>query len=146
MRIFTRPTRRVLNCTQHWTSTEQLEEGVEDLPLDLMAAIRAAITFDLLPTEEEIEERCARVVGLLSPAYPSPYGRLAYDEDPWDPTVVTDNHWVLIGGAPFLMGPLTAALKKAGYRVLFAFSKRVSEEDKTGRKMSIFRHIGFVES
>jgi hypothetical protein len=55
----------------------------------------------------------------------------------------------MIGGAPFFMEPLSRALRDAGYKPIFAFSRRESVErtmpDGTVQKVAIFRHLGFVE-
>jgi hypothetical protein len=55
---------------------------------------------------------------------------------------------VMIGGAPYLMGPLTDALKDLGIEVCFSYSERVSVEsslpDGSVTKTSVFKHVGFV--
>ena len=54
----------------------------------------------------------------------------------------------MIGGAPFLMGPLEAALLKDNRVPVYAFSVRESVEapqaDGSVRKANVFRHGGFV--
>jgi hypothetical protein len=56
----------------------------------------------------------------------------------------------MIGGAPYLMGPLEAALKAVGVKPIYAFSVRESVENTLpdGRvvKTAVFRHLGFVEA
>ena len=56
----------------------------------------------------------------------------------------------MIGGAPYLMGPLEQALKENNIDPLYAFSKRISSEyvDEEGnvRKEMVFKHLGFVEA
>lgn len=59
---------------------------------------------------------------------------------------------VMIGGAPFLMGPLERALKELPYPpewVGYAFSTRESVDEKQAdgsvKKIAVFRHRGFVK-
>lgn len=56
----------------------------------------------------------------------------------------------MIGGAPYLMGPLEAALKDRGIAPLYAFSERRSIEVKNEAgevtKTAVFVHLGFVEA
>jgi len=67
----------------------------------------------------------------------------AEGDDPW-PTAV------MIGGAPYLMGPLTNVLKGLHLDVLFAFTQResveVPQEDGSIKKVAVFRHTGFVKA
>ncbi len=54
----------------------------------------------------------------------------------------------MIGGAPYLMAPLERHLARAGVRPMYAFSTRESVEqtgaDGSVKKVSVFRHAGFV--
>lgn len=54
----------------------------------------------------------------------------------------------MVGGAPYLMGPLVAALHQAGVQPLFSFTERKSEEqthpDGTVKKVSIFAHVAWI--
>jgi hypothetical protein len=54
----------------------------------------------------------------------------------------------MIGGALWLMGPLTRKLKEERYLPVYAFSVRESEEeilpDGSVKKVNIFKHKGFV--
>lgn len=56
---------------------------------------------------------------------------------------------VMLGGAPFFMGPLANALTEAGVEVVFSFTDRVSVDvtnpDGTVTKTSTFKHLGFVQ-
>ena len=60
----------------------------------------------------------------------------------------TEGTDVMIGGAPWLSEPLERALKREGFRPVYAFSKRISVEetlpDGTVKKTQVFRHEGFV--
>ena len=54
----------------------------------------------------------------------------------------------MVGGAPYLMGPLCAALKEVGVQPLFSFTERKSEEqqlpDGSVKKVSVFAHVAWV--
>ena len=122
---------KIFNLTQHDSTPEQ---GVID---GWRNAVREELTFDDVPTKGEIEMRAAVLAG-----YAADY---LYDET--DPACT--QYGAMIGGAPYLMGPLEAALKAAGLRVFYAFSRRESEDqvqaDGSVRKVSVFRHAGFIE-
>jgi hypothetical protein len=115
----------ILNLTQHPALPEQMEAGVFDA--EVRDELDALLTFDEPPTMDEMEYRAARLAFIAECA-----GADA----------------AMIGGAPFFMSTLERALLVAGITPVYAFSKRVSGEviqpDGSVRKMSIFRHAGFV--
>lgn len=115
----------ILNLTQHNASPAQVAEGVRE-PSD-KGRVQALLTFTDLPTREEIEKRAyALSLIALEEGYPR----------------------AMVGGFGALMGPLERALNDLGITPIFAFSERVSEEvtlpDGTVRKVSRFRHLGWV--
>jgi hypothetical protein len=115
----------MMNLTQHQASAEQRAEGVFPLPPKEHEQLVELLTFTTLPTQEDIAVRVKGISRLLNLS--------GYDK-------------AMIGGAPYLMGPLTAALKESGCTVVFAYSARVSAEDPvTGIKTSTFKHLGFVQ-
>ncbi len=80
----------------------------------------------------EIEGRCQSIAHLPM--------HLDIERTPFD---------VLIGGAPWMMSRLEAAVRDAGFRPLYAFSARESTElvqAGSVRKMNVFRHVGFLEA
>ena len=115
--------RIITNLTQHAPSPDQLAEGVGQ-PL---AGVAELLNFTTLPSTEEVRERARKIALLAQKA---------------------DAHHVMIGGAPFLMGPLTEALLAQGMNPMFAFTERVSEEqaqpDGSTKKVSVFKHAGWV--
>ena len=115
----------ILNLTQHPATPEQVAAGVVDLPADSQARLRALLTFDTLPSADDILSRAAQLAAMAS-GHPA----------------------AMIGGALWLMGPLAAELRKRGVEPLFAFSVRETEEqpqpDGSVRKVAVFRHRGFV--
>jgi len=117
----------IVNLTQHSPTGEQIEAGVFDLPDKEREELRKLLTFDELPDLSEIERRAEKIAALASK---------------------TRAKAAMIGGAPFLMGPLEDALLEEGIEPVYAFSRRVSEEvtgpDGTVTKIQKFRHVGFV--
>jgi hypothetical protein len=129
----------ILNLTQHVATSEQKAQLVVE-PRMCKAKIQKLLTFEEIPTKEEIEAR-AKELARIAVSEASMY---AGD---------TDNEiWitrVMIGGAPYLMGALENAVRECGFTPVYAFSKRESEEipqpDGSVRKVQVFRHCGFVE-
>lgn len=119
----------ILNLTQHVASGEQRDAGVYDPIPSVQAEVSRLLTFDHLPTEGEIAFRARELA------------RVATNHDVLH---------VMIGGAPYLMGPLVEALATEWppIQALFAFSQRESIEevlpDGSTRKTAVFRHKGFV--
>lgn len=121
----------ILNLTQHPATLEQIAAGVVDLPADQRAAICALLTFDSLPTRTEIED-AAEAIALMAD----------------DHLPESGDHQAMIGGAPWLMSSLEAALREQRIKPVYAFSVRESVEqaqaDGSVRKVNVFRHAGFV--
>ena len=113
----------ILNLTQHDGTPEQ---GVVE-PTN-KERVRTLLTFSTIPTRQEVERR-ATDLALIA--------------------IAEGASAAMIGGAPYLIPPLEAALKAVGVRPLYAFSVRESVErtdPATGevRKTAIFRHLGWV--
>lgn len=125
---------KIINLTQHLATPEQLAAGVVDLPPGLLAEARKIMTFHELPPPTELYERADALVDLVH----------RYNDGA--PVMA---HAVMIGGSPFFMAPLHIAILEAGFRPLYAFSRRESVEetlpDGSVKKISVFRHAGFVE-
>ena len=115
----------ILNLTQHAASPEQVEAGVVEP--EEKARVQALLTFASLPSLDEIRERAEALAEIASE-----HGATQ----------------AMIGGAPYLMAPLEWALLRKNVLPLYSFTERVSEEkvepDGTTRKVSTFRHVGFV--
>ena len=129
--------RTILNATQHKATTEQKEVGVMDLPEIYADQVKDLITFDQVPTVEEIEDRAEEIVETL----------LNYIESlPFDYPV--RGLEIMIGGAPYLMQDLEDALVRKHMIPLYAFSTRVSEDqhqpDGSVKKVQVFKHAGWV--
>lgn len=116
---------RILNLTQHVATSEQVAAGVVE-PED-KASIQALLTFEELPTAEQVQAAAAAVAELAAQS-----GVAA----------------AMIGGAPFFMRPLEDALRSRYITPLYAFSKReaadIPQPDGSVKKTQVFRHVGFV--
>ena len=124
---------QIINLTQHAASAAQKGGGVVDLQGDYLLALKDALTFDSLPTHEELESRAEYIAQLAIT------NGLAVDDHEDNPVFSA----AMIGGAPFFMKPLHDALLAIGVTPLYAFSIRDSVE-VYGVKRSVFTHLGFV--
>ena len=118
----------IYNLTQHTATAKQAAVGVVDLYPEDRIDLARLLTFDTLPTPDQIRQR-AEAITTLAKSYCAEV--------------------VMIGGAPYLMGPLEKALRRVGLIPLYAFSVRESvdvvQPDGSVRKTSVFKHAGFVE-
>ena len=116
---------RILNLTQHAATPAQVEAGVIE-PED-KRAVQELLTFVGIPTWDEVFERARELAHLC------------------DEANVT---YAMIGGAPYLMGPLHTNLVSIGIIPLYSFTERRSVEtvqpDGTVTKTAVFEHVGFV--
>lgn len=128
----------IINMTQHKASQEQIEAGVIDLPANEREQLSKLLTFDSLPSREEIIARAAAIAELAA------QNGLGGDDGD-DPIAVA----AMIGGAPYLMAALELALMAVYIEPVYAFSVRESVEttqpDGTVLKTAVFRHAGFVK-
>lgn len=129
----------ILNLTQHVVTPEQKAQLVVE-PRMCKTEIRELLTFEEIPSKEEIEARANKLAEIAVSEANHYAGET--DNEIW----ITR---VMIGGAPYLMGALEKAVKECGFTPVYAFSKRESEEipqpDGSVRKVQVFRHCGFVE-
>ena len=124
----------ILNLTQHLATPEQKAVGVVDLSEPERTALRTLLTFNDLPTRDEVKERARSIAAL------------AFKE--FKECLDSNNPEVMVGGAPFLMADLCLALAAYGIKPVFAFTKREVIEslnlDGTVTKVAVFKHAGFV--
>ena len=124
----------IINLTQDKGTPDQ---GVTDLQGDELEALKEALTFDAIPSKEEIRGRAEYIAELAL------QNGLGGDdgEDPFPASA-------MIGGAPWLMSALENALIARGITPVYAFSIRESVDlvgaDGATRKTSVFRHVGFI--
>lgn len=116
----------IYNLTQHPASPDQLSAGVIDPSTEVKAQLVALITFDEIPSQEQLLDRAREVSRLI----PVEFNR------------------AMIGGAPFFQSVLEYVLRQKGIVPLHAFSKRevVETTNADGKvvKTAVFRHLGFV--
>jgi hypothetical protein len=126
------------NLTQHLVTPEQRAAGCWDLPDHLRKELVREISFEEIPSKGEIAARAARIAGIAARA------SAIVSQD----GVIPVGREMMIGGAPYLMGPLENTLRQEGFLPVYAFSKResVDEPQPNGsvRKVSVFRHSGFI--
>lgn len=117
----------ILNLTQHPATPEQVAAGVIE-PKD-KALVQRLLTFNNLPTREQIQSRAIELASIA---------------------VEHGAYRAMVGGAPFLMPALDAALLDVAVEPCYAFSRReVIEtimEDGSVEKTAVFRHAGFVSA
>lgn len=118
----------ILNLTQHLATQQQKAEGVIDMLPQHRELLVALLTFNELPSEQDLFDRSTQLVILAS--------KYACD-------------YVMLGGAPYLMPYLEQAIAiDMGKASVYAFSKRVSKEitNEHGEviKTNTFVHEGFV--
>ena len=117
----------IINLTQHESTKEQKIEGVFE-PLE-KKEVQSLLTFTSLPSREVIFAKAKALANIA---------------------VAEEATAAMIGGAPYLMGPLEEALKKRGIQPLYSFSERKSIDetlsDGSVKKVAIFCHAGWVEA
>lgn len=118
---------RIFNLTQHAATPDQVQAGVVE-PAD-KRAVSTLLTFHSAPNKGELSRRAAELATMVANAGISS---------------------AMIGGAPYLMGPLEKALGERGITALYSFSERRSTEqtqpDGSVQKVNIFVHTGWVEA
>lgn len=116
---------RIINLTLHEAASEQKADGVFEA-LDRPAVARL-LTFETCPDRAEIARRAEALATIAREARAEA---------------------AMIGGALYLMAPLEAALRQVGIKPVYAFSVRVSSEERQAdgsmRKTQVFRHSGWV--
>src|SRR5690554_1558364 len=117
----------ILNLTQHNATAEQKAVGVVEPHESEKADIKRCLTFDVLPSTEEIRVRARRLAGLA---------------------LSLGATCAVIEGAPFLMGELERALITVGIQPVYAFTshEEVAQEqsDRAASKNAGGRHLGFI--
>lgn len=136
----------IINLTQHPATEEQIAEGVFDLEGEALATLKQALTFDVIPSPDEIRDRAERIARLVVRRVMSPEQYWS-KHDPYK-SMYDAGIAAMIGGAPYLMASLERALKEVGVEPLYAFSIRKSGEevqlDGSVRKVAVFRHAGWI--
>jgi hypothetical protein len=117
----------IINLTQHAATPDQMAAGVVE-PAD-KAGVQSLLTFEQAPDATDMNRRA---------------GALA------DIAKASGAEAAMIGGAPYFMAPLEAALVVAGVRPLYSFTRREAVDEKqpdgSVRKTQVFRHAAWVEA
>lgn len=115
---------RRINLTQYESTPEQ---ECEPRTKELADQIRLILTFEMLPSRDEILGRAWTLADIAAKSGATE---------------------AMIDGAAYLMLFLDPALRMRGIEPVYAFSKRETEEktQKNGTvlKVSTFRHMGFI--
>ena len=131
----------VLNFTQHRCTADQLAAGIIDCPDEFRDQLVNLLTFNELPTSNEVWNRACHLASLFETVAV----QLGFDYA----SEKTSLH-AMIGGAPFLMPMLEDAFGDIGVNVYYAFSRRESvdqvQEDGTVKKVAVFKHVGLYEA
>jgi len=144
-------TEKILNLTQHKATPEQLAAGVVDLSEQERAEVARLLTFDTLPTREDLKERANELAefareAVLAREPMEVRNQMMNGVIDAGPGVCFG--YVMVGGAGFFMPFLERALEQNQVGVRHAFSVRESVEetlpDGSVRKTNVFRHKGFV--
>lgn len=119
-----------INLTQHEMTPNQIWDfpgfwfGTSE---EEVAEIRDLLTFDNLPSKEEIGRQATRLAMIAKQRGAT---------------------HALVGGAPYLMPQLHVELEKAGIVPVYSFTERKSVEtnnpDGTVTKVQVFEHAGFI--
>ena len=119
----------VLNLTQHPATPDQIEAGVVEPPDK--ALVQRLLTFDEAPIPGQIATRACALADIAAE--------------------YADSHHVdavMIGGAPYLMSALEAALEAVDLQPVYAFTRREvverAQPDGSVSKTAVFRFAGFV--
>lgn len=119
---------KIYNMTQHSLLPSQLADGLLEFPDETQRHMRELMTFEELPEAAEIDRRAEQMAAEAAER---------------------GAEGVMIGGAPYLMPALRAALKARGVRAFYAFSLRRSVDrkmpDGTMEKHACFQYLGLVE-
>lgn len=131
----------VLNFTQHNCTKDQLDAGILELPAEHKQKLSELLTFEQLPTSDDVWLRAVQLVSLFETVAVE----LGYTFEDDSKSLMP-----MVGGAPFLMASLELAFTSSNLKVCYAFSRRESVEqtqpDGTVRKVAVFRHVGLVHS
>jgi hypothetical protein len=116
----------ILNLTQHQATADQLEAGVVEPASKEM--VRKLLTVNEIPRAGDLKARAEALAAIA---------------------VAEGATTAMIGGAPYLMAPLEAALREAGVKPVYAFSRRESVDvhgaGGTVTKTAVFVHAGWIE-
>jgi hypothetical protein len=125
---------RIWNLTQHKATPSQIADGVCDLPSSVKEELVKLLTFEEIPTPEQLRDTAWSICGLLLRVQDGAFN---------------ERMRVMIGGFLPLMSHLEAVLLRHDIIPVYSSSKRESIDEPQGDgsviKRVVFNHIGFVE-
>ena len=143
--------RLIINLTQHLASSEQKEVGVVDLPEVYANKLKELLTFNSLPTKEEVYSRASKICDLVIEFLSDHLSPVREETEELlnnGGTLHPLNLGFMLGGAPYLMGILENKISERLGIPMYAFTKRVVKEEKltdgSVKKTAVFNHEGFV--
>ena len=125
----------ILNLTQHNATDDQINAGINDIPVDFQNTLKGLLTFPTQYTRADLEYRALQIHELIRDMCGEHFGA--------PPKHALDG--VMIGGMPSFMPVLEATLVSKGIRVGYACTERQSidkEIDGKVVKTAIFVHAG----
>lgn len=127
----------ILNLTQHNSTPAQTADGLVDLTPEQAVVVRAMLTFTEIPKMPEVDRRAEALAAFAE--------RLIAERFAASGEQIQT---VMIGGAPYLMGPLERRLARRDIDAVYSFSERrsvdIQQPDGSVRKVAEFAHIGWV--
>ena len=120
----------ILNLTQHNATADQINAGINDLPVDFQTTLKGLLTFPTQYTRADLEYRALQIHELVRDFCGTSEEVL---------------EGVMIGGMPSFMPVLESVLISKGIKVGYACTDRVSKDvikDGEVIKTAVFVHAG----
>ena len=120
----------ILNLTQHNATADQINVGINDLPVDFQTTLKGLLTFPTQYTRDDLEYRSLQIHELVRDFCGTSKEVL---------------EGVMIGGMPSFMPVLESVLISKGIKVGYACTERKSVDKKVDDKIiktAVFVHAG----
>ena len=120
----------ILNLTQHNATADQINAGINDLPVDFQTTLKGLLTFPTQYTRDDLEYRSLQIHELVRDFCGTS-------------KEVLDG--VMIGGMPSFMPVLESVLISKGIKVGYACTERKSVDKEVDGKIiktAVFVHAG----
>lgn len=120
----------ILNLTQHNATADQINAGINDLPVDFQNTLKGLLTFPTQYTRDDLEYRSLQIHELVRDFCGTSKEVL---------------EGVMIGGMPSFMPVLESVLISKGIKVGYACTERKSVDKEVDGKIiktAVFVHAG----
>lgn len=120
----------ILNLTQHNATADQINAGINDLPVDFQTTLKGLLTFPTQYTRDDLEYRSLQIHELVRDFCGTSKEVL---------------EGVMIGGMPSFMPVLESVLISKGIKVGYACTERKSVDKEVDGKIiktAVFVHAG----